>query len=326
MSSPILKVENLSIDLGAGGNAIRLVEDVSFSLNEGEVLGIVGESGSGKSITCRSLLRLLPPKINISSGSVKLFDKELTTLDNEGIRGVRGREIGMIFQNPSSYLNPVMPVGNQIAEVIQYHEGVSTNEAHRSAIEILRQVGIPDPEVRAKSYIHEFSGGMRQRVMIAVGLACKPKILIADEPTTALDVTIQAQILRLLLDLKDKLGISIILITHDLGVVSQSCDRVAVMYAGSLMEISPLDELLSNPKHPYTIGLKNSQPSSVKPGEKLPSIGGQPPNMNNLPIGCRFAPRCVLAKPICNEKEPATITSGVERGAACHFVDQEGAL
>lgn len=312
----LLAVRNLSIAAGAHA----LVEQVDLDLAEGEVLGLVGESGSGKTITCRALMRLLPPgELRISSGSIQLEGRELATAGEAEMRKVRGVEMGMIFQNPSSHLDPVMRIGDQIAESVCYHEGVGIRDARTRAIELLRQVGIPDPARRIAAFPHEFSGGMRQRAMIAVALACRPKILIADEPTTALDVTVQAQVLRLLLDLRDRLGLAILLVTHNLGVVAQTCDSLAVMYAGRVMERGPKRELLKAPAHPYTQALLECQPGSGNPAEPLPAIPGQPPTPGAYPSGCRFHPRCPRAASVCQQERPALRALREQRAAACHF-------
>lgn len=312
----LLAVRNLSIAAGAHA----LVEQVDLDLAEGEVLGLVGESGSGKTITCRALMRLLPPgELRISSGSIQLEGRELATAGEAEMRKVRGVEMGMIFQNPSSHLDPVMRIGDQIAESVCYHEGVGIRDARTRAIELLRQVGIPDPARRIAAFPHEFSGGMRQRAMIAVALACRPKILIADEPTTALDVTVQAQVLRLLLDLRDRLGLAILLVTHNLGVVAQTCDSLAVMYAGRVMERGPKRELLKAPAHPYTQALLECQPGSGNPAEPLPAIPGQPPTPGAYPSGCRFHPRCPRAASVCQQERPALRALLEQRAAACHF-------
>ena len=312
----LLTVRNLSIAAGRH----TLVEDVDLDLAEGEVLGLVGESGSGKTITCRALMRLLPAgELRIASGSIHLRGRDLAAASEADMRKVRGVEIGMIFQNPNSHLDPVMRIGDQIAESVRFHEGASAEDARQRAIELLRQVGIPDPARRIGAYPHEFSGGMRQRVMIAVALACRPKILIADEPTTALDVTVQAQVLRLLLDLRDRLGLAIVLVTHNLGVVAQTCDSLAVMYAGRVMERGRKRDLLRVPAHPYTEALLKCQPGSADPFAPLPAIPGQPPMPGAYPGGCRFHPRCPRAATICREERPALRTVGAQRTAACHF-------
>ncbi len=304
-----------------------LVEDVDLDLAEGEVLGLVGESGSGKTLTCRALMRLLPAgRLRIAGGSILLNGRDLVALSEADMRKVRGVEIGMIFQNPSSHLDPVMRVGDQIAESVRYHEGASRKEALGRAVDLLRQVGIPDPAHRAGAYPHEFSGGMRQRAMIAVALACRPKLLIADEPTTALDVTVQAQVLRLLLDLRDKLGLAILLVTHNLGVVAQTCDTLAVMYAGRVMEYGAKRELLRQPSHPYTEALLKCQPGWGGGSQVLSAIPGQPPVAGAFPGGCRFHPRCPRAADICGSDRPALLS--LERASAakahlsaCHFAE-----
>ncbi len=262
MSAPVLSIRDLVVKARLDGGARTLIDGVSLDLGKGEILGLVGESGSGKSLLCRSLVRLLPSSLlKIDRGSIRLEGRELTEISDAEMLEVRGGEIGMIFQNPTSHLDPVMRIGDQIAEGIRYHQGLKAREARAAATEILAQVGFPDPARQYDSYPHEFSGGMRQRAMIGVALSCNPKILIADEPTTALDVTIQAQILRLLIDIRDKRGLSIILITHDLGIVAQTCDRIAVMRGGQLLEQGPKRTILSRPENPYTIDLINSHPS-----------------------------------------------------------------
>ena len=318
----LLQVRDLAIAVGNH----TLVEDVDLDLAAGEVMGLVGESGSGKTITCRALMRLMPPGsgLKIRSGTIRLNDRDLVPLDEESMRKVRGREIGMIFQNPSSHLDPVMRIGDQIGESIRYHEGASPADAKSRAVDLLRQVGIPDPAGRIESYPHEFSGGMRQRAMIAAALACNPTLLIADEPTTALDVTVQAQVLRLLLDLRDKLGLAILLVTHNLGVVAQTCDKLAVMYAGRLMETGPKREILRTPSHPYTRALLGCQPGLSQVTGQLPAIPGQPPSVRDFPSGCRFHPRCPRAEGTCSAKRPALSLVAAGRHAACHFARTDG--
>lgn len=262
MSGSVLSVRDLTVRAHVDSGPRTLLDAVSLDLGKGEILGLVGESGSGKSLFCRSLVRLLPSSLlKIESGSVLLEGRDLMRIDDGEMLKVRGGEIGMIFQNPTSHLDPVMRIGDQIAEGIRYHQGLGAREARAAATEILAQVGFPDPKRQYDSYPHEFSGGMRQRAMIGVALSCNPKILIADEPTTALDVTIQAQILRLLIDIRDRRGLSIILITHDLGIVAQTCDRIAVLRGGKLLEEGPKRTILARPQHPYTINLINSHPS-----------------------------------------------------------------
>ena len=316
--SKVLDVKDLVVEFGTDHGVLRAVDGVSFDLDKGEVLGVVGESGSGKTVTCRAIIRLLPSRrARIVSGSAKLDGEELTTKTEGEMRKVRGRRIGMIFQNPLTHLNPIMTVGDQIAETMRVHQGLSRKEALTEAVEKLRQVGIPDPKSRILSYPHEFSGGMRQRAMIAGALACDPAVLIADEPTTALDVTVQAQILRLLLDLRDTTGLSIILITHDLGIVAQTCDTVAVMYGGRVIERAAKRVLLEQPLHPYTKGLTDSQPGGMTPHEPLPSIPGQPPALSDLPPGCRFHPRCGFASAPCREGSPPLVQVAERHVSAC---------
>jgi peptide/nickel transport system ATP-binding protein len=305
MSTKVLEVRDLEVTIDTPSGVLTAIDGVSFDLREGEILGLVGESGSGKTLTGRAIMRLLPSrKMAIRRGTVFINGEDITQFDESRMRDIRGRTIGMIFQNPSSHLDPVMTVGKQIAESIRFHEGVSAKESLSRAAEFLRQVDIPDPNIRLNSFAHEFSGGMRQRAMIAMALACRPKILIADEPTTALDVTVQAQILRLLLDLRQRRGLSILLVTHDLGVVAQTCDTIAVMYAGRLVERAPKKELLLGSLHPYTKGLIASQPGRAKPLQQLPSISGQPPSLSSFPDGCRFHPRCEYSKAACQTEIP----------------------
>ncbi|MFT0869152.1 ABC transporter ATP-binding protein [Pseudomonas sp. CAM1A] len=319
MSPALLQVRELSVIARAGQREITLVDRLSFDLGEGEILGLVGESGSGKTLACRGLMRLLPsPNLRLEGQAVRLAGNDLLRLDEAGMRRMRGRELGMIFQNPSSHLDPLMRIGAQIAEGIRLHQGASRHEARAEAIEVLRQVGIPDPKTRVDSYPHEFSGGMRQRAMIAVALGCNPKVLIADEPTTALDVTVQAQILRLLLELRDRRGLSMILISHDLGVVAQTCDSIAVMYAGRLCEHGAKQALLSQPRHPYSAGLLACHPAARRHAGLMNTIAGQPPLLDALPAGCRFEPRCPQATPDCRAHLPELRVSGPGHRLACH--------
>ena len=314
MTVKVLEVQDLVVTIATASGLLTAIDGVSFDLHEGEVLGLVGESGSGKTLTGRAILRLLPSrKMSIRRGVIRLNGEDVTKIDETRMRRVRGRTVGMIFQNPTSHLDPVMTVGSQIAESIRFYEDLPPKEALARAADLLRQVDISDPEVRLRAFPHEFSGGMRQRVMIAAALACRPKILIADEPTTALDVTVQAQILRLLLDLRERRGLSIILVTHDLAVVAQTCDTVAVMYAGRLMERAAKRDLLKGSLHPYTKGLIASQPGKGLPREELPSITGQPPSLSDLPRGCRFHPRCDYVEAACREAVP-----DLEQAAAGH--------
>lgn len=320
MSPPILDVQDLSIEIENPKGTLRPVNGVSFSLNAGEMLGLVGESGSGKTLTCRALMRLLPSdSMRISQGRILLDGQDIAGLSEAGLRDVRGAKIGMIFQNPSAFLDPVMTIGEQIGETFRVREGLSQRAALARAVELLAQVGIPEPAARAGNYAHEFSGGMRQRAMIAGALASRPKLLIADEPTTALDVTVQAQILRLILDLKDEFGLAVILVTHDLSVVAQTCDTIAVMYAGSIVEHADKTKLLERPLHPYTQGLIASQPDIAPAGQELPSIPGQPPSLTQWPSGCRFHPRCGQARDDCSKVDPALVVAEAGRTTACRY-------
>lgn len=318
--TPVLRVRDLSVAYEGRGSSTSIIDAVSFDLHPGEILGIVGESGSGKSMTCRALMRLLPSSmLRVTGGTVTLADgRDVLALPARDLTKVRGRRIGMIFQNPASHLDPVMSIGRQIAETIRHHHGINRREAWARMLDILRQVGIPDPESRANAYTHEFSGGMRQRAMIAAALACDPEILIADEPTTALDVTVQAQILRLLQQLRDERGLSIIFITHDLGVVYQLCDTVAVMYAGRLCEYGPKHEVIARPRHHYTAGLVACQPGTDGGSGPVHTIPGQPPVAGDMPSGCRFHPRCNAADALCKAKQPPLTEAAPGHQHACH--------
>jgi oligopeptide transport system ATP-binding protein len=299
--SDILRVEHLQTHFKTQNGVVKAVNDVSFNVAEGEVLGLVGESGSGKSITCRSILRLVPPPGKIVGGSIYYKDENIMDWPESHLTHYRGAQVSMILQEPMTALNPVHSVGTQIVETIIQHEQVSETEAKGIAIELMRKVGIPAPERRIKEFPHQFSGGMRQRVMIAIALACHPKVLLADEPTTALDVTIQDQIIRLIQNLQSEMGMSVVWVTHDLGVVAQLCDRVAVMYAGRIMELADVIELFENSHHPYTLGLMESLPSGGSRDEnKLIPIPGQPPDLLNLPDECPFKPRCRYAEDRCS--------------------------
>ncbi|MEC1179712.1 ABC transporter ATP-binding protein [Metasolibacillus meyeri] len=300
----ILEVNNLQTVFTTDGGEVRAVDGVSFVVPKGKTIGIVGESGSGKSITSLSILQLLAKNGKIKEGEILFKGKDLRKLTDKQMRDVRGNQISMIFQEPMTSLNPVYTVGQQISETLIIHKKISKQEAMKQSVEMLKLVGIPSPEKRVKQYPHELSGGMRQRVMIAMALACDPEILIADEPTTALDVTIQAQILELIRDLQNRLGMSVIMITHDLGVVAETCDYVAVMYAGQVVEYSDVRSLFKNPKHPYTLGLLNSLPRHDVDQEKLIPIKGMVPSPYDMPIGCRFAPRCPVATQGCHSKPP----------------------
>ena len=301
MSDPVLRVEDLHVTFPGREGDVRAVRGVSYALKRGEILGIVGESGSGKSACAQAVMGLLPSSARVS-GSVRLGDDELVGLDDRGLSRVRGERISMIFQDPLSALTPVYTVGDQIAEAIRSHHGVTREAAAQRAVALLELVGIPQAARRARAFPHEFSGGMRQRVMIAMALALDPEVLIADEPTTALDVTIQAQILRLLENLNRDRNLSVVLITHDLGVVAELADRVVVMYGGQIVEDATLDEIFYNPQHPYTWGLLGSIARLDEPRpERLTQIAGQPPSLLTPPTGCRFAARCKYAFDKCTQ-------------------------
>ncbi len=313
----LLKVTDLHTSFFTPAGEVKAVNGISFSLEKGKVLGIVGESGSGKSVTAYSILQILANPGKIVSGSVKLNGEELVGASKEVMNSVRGNKISIIFQDPMTSLNPVFTVGNQLVEAIMLHTDRTKEEAMERAIEMLSLVGVNEPEKRVKQYPHEFSGGMRQRVMIAMALACEPDILIADEPTTALDVTIQAQILDLMKDLQKKLGMSIIMITHDLGVVAEMCDEVIVMYAGEVCERGTADEIFYNPKHEYTKGLMRSIPSVNSDGKRLEPIGGTPVDLLNMPDGCPFAPRCDNALKVCLKHKAKEILINEDHAASC---------
>lgn len=303
--SPILEVNDLRVGFATQDGMVHAVDGVSFDLSAGEVLAVVGESGSGKSVTAQTLIGLTRAPNATIGGSVRYRGTDLVTLSDNDLRKVRGNDIAMVFQDPMTSLNPVYRVGDQIAEMIRAHRDISRAEARDRAVELLRSVGIPNPERRVRDYPHEFSGGMRQRVMIAMALSLEPDVLIADEPTTALDVTIQAQILRLLDDLNTQRDLAVILITHDLGVVAEVADRVLVMYAGHVVEDASVDDIFYDPQHPYTWGLFGSlTPLDAPQHSRLPQIGGAPPSLLSLPSGCRFAPRCPHAFEACDTPPP----------------------
>ncbi|NRG45842.1 ABC transporter ATP-binding protein [Bacillus sp. CRN 9] len=315
---PILEVKGLKTYFTTKKGISKAVDGIDFVLNKGETLGIVGESGCGKSMTSLSILRLIPsPPGKIAGGSILFKGKDLVTLPESEMRKVRGNDISMIFQEPMTSLNPVIPVGEQIAEAIRLHQKLAKKAAWEKAVEMLKIVGIPSPEKRAKQEPFQLSGGMRQRVMIAMALACSPEILIADEPTTALDVTIQAQILEIIKNLQKQLGMGVIMITHDLGVVAETCDQVVVMYAGNIVEHTSSKELFANPKHPYTQGLLESLPNITEDVEELKTIEGTIPSPYNLPIGCRFSSRCPHSKDICVEANPELFDASLDTKVRC---------
>jgi len=318
----VLDVKNLQTVFFTNSGLFKAVDDVSFSVRRGETLAIVGESGCGKSVTALSVMRLVPdPPGRIVGGSIMLEGTDLLDIGEAEMRQIRGNRISMIFQEPMTSLNPVMRIGDQITEVLRLHQTMSAKEAWKQAVDMLRLVRIPEPERRAQEYPHQLSGGMRQRAMIAMALACRPALLIADEPTTALDVTIQAQILALIVDLQKRLGTGLVLITHDLGVVAQTAQRVIVMYAGKKVEEASVEALFENPRHPYTRGLMASMPAVISLGAKsdvrLTEIPGMVPSLTNLPVGCAFAPRCPLAIDRCRAEFPPLEEFGGDHLAAC---------
>lgn len=315
----ILEIENLSTAFRFGGKPVAVTKEITFSIKKGEILGIVGESGSGKSVTAKTAMRLLPsPPSSVLSGTVKLDGEDVLSLTERQMQQVRGNKMAMIFQEPMTALNPVYTCGNQIVEAIRKHQNLSKKEAEKVALEMLKMVGIPMPEQRMKAYPHELSGGMRQRVMIAMALCCQPKLLIADEPTTALDPTIQEQILELIRDLHKKNNMAVMYITHDLGVISETCQRVVVMYAGMIQEIAEVHDLFHNTLHPYTMGLMKAMPKLGDKKERLYDIKGMVPPITDMPVGCRFAPRCPYATEKCHAQCPEIVDAGDGHMVRCH--------
>jgi oligopeptide/dipeptide ABC transporter ATP-binding protein len=316
--SPLLEVRYLRLDFGSAAQALRAVDDVSFTLNAGETLCLVGESGCGKSVTALSIARLLPiPPAHYLSGEILLAGRDVLQMSKPELRAIRGGVVSYIFQEPGASLNPVLPVGSQIKESLRLHHPAEATDDE--VVRLLTQVGIAAPESRLRDYPHQLSGGMQQRVMIAMALAARPKLLVADEPTTALDVTIQAQLIELLRQLQQRLGMSLLLITHNLGIVGDVADRVAVMYAGQIVELAPARELLRRPLHPYTQALLDSVPRLAATGERLKAIAGVVPQLGAWPRGCRFHPRCPQAKPECAEKPPELVEVEPNRWVRCPF-------
>lgn len=319
----LLRVEDLRVQFRADEALVRAVEGVSYEVREGETLAVVGESGCGKSVTAMSILRLIESQGGeVVGGSISFQGRNLLALTEPEMRRVRGNDIAMIFQEPMTSLNPVYTIGEQIGETLRLHRGLTEREARLETLRLLELVDMPDAAARIDGYPHQLSGGMRQRVMIAMALSCEPKLLIADEPTTALDVTVQAQILELMQELQERLGMAILLITHDLGVVAGNADHVAVMYAGRIVESAPVVELFEAPKHPYTAGLLASLPQLDKRSELVP-IAGNVPDASKLPSGCPFHPRCTLAFEPCVERDPKLLVlSDVRRQSACHYTER----
>lgn len=325
----LLDVNDLGVEFVTDDGVVRAVDHVSFKVDEGQVLGIVGESGSGKSVTCMTLMGLLPmPPARVTSGEILFHNRDLLKLSENRMRAIRGKDISMIFQDPFTSLNPYLKISTQLMEVLETHSTMTATEAEKRCLQVLDQLGVPEPDIRFNSYPHQLSGGLKQRIMIAMSLLLEPKLLIADEPTTALDVTIQAQILELLKDINKKRGTSIILITHDLGVVADLCDQIQVMYGGRLAEQGTADDIFYRTKHPYTQGLLNSIPSlEVEPGSRLKPIPGSPPDLTSIGDSCAFAPRCVKAQDICKKSRPHNEVSGPGHSFECHFpLESKGVL
>lgn len=320
---PLLDVKNLVVEFPNRRGTLRALDDISFSIAPGEILGVVGESGAGKSLTGASIIGLLEPPGRVASGSISLEGQRIDNLSHDQMRSIRGRKIGAIFQDPLTSLNPLYSIGRQLRETIQAHLPVSDAEANRRAIDLLKSTGIPAAEERIDHYPHQFSGGMRQRVVIALALAAEPKLIVADEPTTALDVSIQAQIITLLKKLCKERGAAVMLITHDMGVIAETCDRVAVMYAGRIAEIGPVHEVINHPAHPYTAGLMASIPDMSEDRERLNQIDGAMPRLNAIPQGCAFNPRCTKVFDRCKMERPELMSAGVTRAACWLHVNGE---
>ena len=321
MSESLLEVKNLRTSFPTEDGLVHAVDNVSFNVRRGEAVALVGESGCGKSVTAMSIMRLVARPGKITGGEVRFKGRDISAIPERQMREVRGNDIAMVFQEPMTSLNPVFKIGAQVSEAIRVHQKVSKKQAWKMAGEMLELVSISDPVKRLDDYPHQLSGGMRQRVMIAMALSCDPELLIADEPTTALDVTIQAQIMELLAGLQKRLGLAVLLITHDLGVVAEFCERVIVMYTGRIVEEAPVGDLFANPAHPYTRGLLKSLPSVTKAGteERLPTIKGMVPPITALPRGCKFNPRCPDVMDICLGNEPARMTVGEGHDARCYL-------
>lgn len=322
MSETILSVENLRVEFETRRGTLVALDDVSFTLAKGEVLGVVGESGAGKSMTGAAIMHLIPRPGRIASGQIMLGDQRIDNLDRTGIEAIRGRRIGMIFQDPLTSLNPLMTVGDHLTETIRVHLPLNRRQARERAIELLDEVGIPDPAIRIDAYPHEFSGGQRQRVVIALALCAEPELVIADEPTTALDVSVQAQIIKLIRKLCDTRGTAFMLITHDMGMIAETADRVAVMYAGKVAEIGTVGQVVSAPLHPYAQGLMGAIPSLQSEEPRLRQINGSMPSLSALPGGCSFHPRCEQAMDVCSRLAPHLVGAG-DHKVACHLHTSE---
>ncbi|MCV7435506.1 ABC transporter ATP-binding protein [Mycolicibacterium bacteremicum] len=318
-ADPALRVEGLTVDIRTITGTVRAVDHVSFAARSGETLALLGESGCGKSMTATALVGLLEPVAQIADGTARIGDVDILAVDRKKRREMAGPELAIVFQDALTALNPLYTVGTQLAEPFRIHHGMKAKQAKAKAVELMARVGIPQPEDRMKAYPHQFSGGMRQRLLIAMAVALNPKVLIADEPTTALDVTVQAQIMALLKSLRAEYDMAVVLITHDLALVAEEADRVAIMYAGSIVETGPVSEVFAEPKHPYTKGLLDSVPVDAERGAELKSIGGSPPDLHSIPSGCVYQDRCPLVADICRSTRPTLQAVGTRRAAACHF-------
>jgi oligopeptide/dipeptide ABC transporter ATP-binding protein len=321
-ADPALRVEDLTVDIRTISGTVRAVDHVTFAAHRGETLALLGESGCGKSMTATALVGLLEPVAEVTSGSARLADVDLLKVDRKKRRQMAGTELAIVFQDALTALNPLYTVGTQLAEPFRIHHGMKAKEARHEAVELMARVGIPQPEERMDSYPHQFSGGMRQRLLIAMAVALNPRVLIADEPTTALDVTVQAQIMALLKSLRTEFDMAVVLITHDLALVAEEADRVAVMYAGNVVETGSVAEVFANPKHPYTKGLLNSVPVNAERGGTLKSIGGAPPDLHSIPKACVYQARCPLAGDVCRSTRPTLAPVGAGRKSACHFPEE----
>jgi oligopeptide/dipeptide ABC transporter ATP-binding protein len=323
MTEPLLSIEDLVVSFGTPRGPVLANKHISLTVRTGETLGIVGESGSGKSVLCRAILRLLPsPPAEVTAKALRFGGRDLLSLKPAEMREIRGQDIAMVFQNPMTSLNPVWPIGDQVSEGLRIHRGLGRNAARKAAVDILKRVGIPSAELRVDDYPYQWSGGMMQRAVIAMAMTGQPKLLLADEPTTALDVTIQDQILSLLMELQRETGMAIILVSHDMSVISETCDRVAVMYAGSIVEMGEAAQIFRAPKHPYTHGLLRSIPHLDTRAGRLPTIGGQPPDLSQLEPGCPFAPRCPVASGECHTLPTALTRLSNSQATACHFPER----
>ena len=325
MSDTLLSVKNLVVEFPTRRGILTAVDNVSFDLERGEVLGLVGESGAGKSITGSAVIGLIEPPGRIAAGTVHLAGQRIDNLPSEKMRRIRGDKIGMVFQDPLSSLNPLYSVAEQLVETILTHKDISKKQARDRAIELLDKVGIPAADLRIDDYPHQFSGGMRQRVVIALALCADPELIIADEPTTALDVSVQSQIVSVLKKMCSEHGASVILITHDMGVIAEAADRVAVLYSGRMAEIGPVRDVIKHPQHPYTKGLMGSIPTITQEGDRLTQIPGSMPRLTDRPPGCAFAPRCEMAMDVCRQNHPEEKDVGTAR-VACHLMRKEGAV